>query len=204
MPSAKLSAFPRRMRPGTASRCGTPLKVWNDPRLEHFTLPEENAENITMADAAGRIPWTYNAEKSRFESGNRGKNNTVSETSLTFTLPYGGTLRFDWGVSSESGYDKATTALGGTKIADAVSGEKTGSFDTTLAAGTYTLTLSYAKDSASSDGEDLAYVRTLTLTGRSPRANMTTSPPQKRSTKKSPPSAARSRSRARTPSAPPA
>ena len=149
---------------GDCVRCGTPLKVWNDPRLEHFTLPEENAENITMADAAGSIPWAYNAEKSRFESGNRGKNNTVSETSLTFTLPYGGTLRFDWGVSSEKDYDKATTALGGTKIADAVSGEKTGSFDTTLAAGTYTLTLSYAKDSASSDGEDLAYVRSLTLT----------------------------------------
>ncbi len=149
---------------GGCVRCGAALKVWNDPRLEHFTLPEENAENITMADAEGSIPWAYNAEKSRFESGNRGKDNTVSETSLSFTLPYGGTLRFDWGVSSESGYDKASIALSGTAIADAVSGEKTGSFDTTLAAGTYTLTLSYGKDDAMGKGEDLAYVRSLTLT----------------------------------------
>ncbi len=149
---------------GDCVRCGTALKVWNDPRLEHFTLPEENAENITMADAEGSIPWAYNAEKSRFESGNRGKNSTVSETSLSFTLSYGGRLSFDWGVSSEEGYDEAAIALDGSKIADAVSGEKTGSFDTTLAAGTYTLTLSYAKDGASSGGEDLAYVRALTLT----------------------------------------
>ena len=50
-------------------------------------------------------------------------------------------------------------------MADAVSGEKSGSIKKQLAAGSYTLTLSYVKDDASKGGSDTAYVSVLTLAG---------------------------------------
>lgn len=148
---------------GDCVRCGTALKIWNDARLEHFTLPEENAENITLTDE-GALPWNYNAASGRFESGNAGRGGTASVAALCFTLPYGGRLSFDWGVSSEARYDKASIALGDVRIASDASGEQSGGFDSLLAPGRYTLTLSYTKDSGGDQGGDLAFVRALTLT----------------------------------------
>lgn len=46
-----------------------------------------------------------------------------------------------------------------------ISGEQNGSFNQQLAAGSYTLTLSYVKDDASKGGSDTAYVSVLTLAG---------------------------------------
>lgn len=149
--------------------CGETYTVWDDDRLGHVSYPEQTVTSISVSDN-GNYPWVYNADLDRFESSNQEQDKTSSTTSFTFTLSAPTVLRFGYGVSSENGYDKLTITLaadgGSTEtLADAVSGEKSGSIKKQLAAGSYTLTLSYVKDDASKGGSDMAYVSVLTLAG---------------------------------------
>ena len=149
--------------------CGKTYTVWDDDRLGHVSYPEQTVTSISVSDN-GNYPWVYNADLDRFESSNQEQDKTSSTTSFAFTLSAPTVLRFGYGVSSENGYDKLTITLaadgGSTEtLADAVSGEKSGSIKKQLAAGSYTLTLSYVKDSASKSGSDTAYVSVLTLAG---------------------------------------
>lgn len=149
--------------------CGETYTVWDDDRLGHISYPEQTVTSISVSDN-GNYPWVYNADLDRFESSNQEQDKTSSTTSFAFTLSAPTVLRFGYGVSSENGYDKLTITLaadgGSTEtLADAVSGEKSGSIKKQLAAGSYTLTLSYVKDDASKGGSDTAYVSVLTLAG---------------------------------------
>lgn len=149
--------------------CGETYTVWDDDRLGHVSYPEQTVTSISVSDN-GNYPWVYNADLDRFESSNQNQDKTSSTTSFAFTLSAPTVLRFGYGVSSENGYDKLTITLaedgGSTEtLADAVSGEKSGSIKKQLGAGSYTLTLSYVKDDASKGGSDMAYVSVLTLAG---------------------------------------
>lgn len=149
--------------------CGKAYTVWDDDRLGHVSYPEQTVTSISVSDN-GNYPWVYNADLDRFESSNQNQDKTSSTTSFAFTLSAPTVLRFGYGVSSENGYDKLTITLaedGGSPetLADAVSGEKSGSIKKQLGAGSYTLTLSYVKDDASKGGSDMAYVSVLTLAG---------------------------------------
>ena len=149
--------------------CGKTYTVWDDDRLGHVSYPEQTVTSISVSDN-GNYPWVYNADLDRFESSNQNQDKTSSTTSFAFTLSAPTVLRFGYGVSSENGYDKLTITLaadgGSTEtLADAVSGEKSGSIKKQLTAGSYTLTLSYVKDDASKGGSDMAYVSVLTLAG---------------------------------------
>lgn len=149
--------------------CGETYTVWDDDRLSHVSYPEQTVTSISVSDN-GNYPWVYNADLDRFESSNQNQDKTSSTTSFAFTLSAPTVLRFGYGVSSENGYDKLTITLaadgGSTEtLADAVSGEKSSSIKKQLAAGSYTLTLSYVKDDASKGGSDMAYVSVLTLAG---------------------------------------
>ena len=149
--------------------CGETYTVWDDDRLGHVSYPEQTVTSISVSDN-GNYPWVYNADLDRFESSNQEQDKTSSTTSFAFTLSAPTVLRFGYGVSSENGYDKLTITLaddgGSTEtLADAVSGEKSSSIKKQLAAGSYTLTLSYVKDDASKGGSDMAYVSVLTLAG---------------------------------------
>lgn len=149
--------------------CGETYKDWDNDRLAYVSYPEQTVTSISVSDN-GNYPWVYNADLKRFESSNQDQNKTSSTTSFAFTLSAPTVLRFGYGVSSENGYDKLTITLaedgGSTEtLADAVSGEKSGSINKQLAAGSYTLTLSYVKDDASKGGSDMAYVSGLTLAG---------------------------------------
>lgn len=149
--------------------CGETYTVWDDDRLGHVSYPEQTVTSISVSDN-GNYPWVYNADLDRFESSNQEQDKTSSTTSFAFTLSAPTVLRFGYGVSSENGYDKLTITLaadgGSTEtLADAVSGEKSDSIKKQLAAGSYTLTLSYVKDDASKGGSDMAYVSVLTLAG---------------------------------------
>lgn len=149
--------------------CGETYTVWDDDRLGHVSYPEQTVTSISVSDN-GNYPWVYNADLDRFESSNQNQDKTSSTTSFAFTLSAPTVLRFGYGVSSENGYDKLTITLaedGGSPetLADAVSGEKSGSIKKQLGAGSYTLTLSYVKDDASKGGSDTAYVSVLTLAG---------------------------------------
>lgn len=137
--------------------------VWNDPRLAHMTLPEANASNITMSDS-GSYPWVWNADAGQLQSSNVGVNSSTSTSAIVFTLNHGGTLKFDYVVSSEANYDKLTITLGGDKLVDAISGNVNGSVEKSLAAGTYTLTMSFAKDSSGASGSDMGWISGVAIT----------------------------------------
>lgn len=93
-------------------------------------------------------------------SNNQGQNNTSATTTWTVILPESVNVSIPWSVSSESGYDKLTVTLDSNKMVNAVSGDKSGTIETTLSAGTHTLKATYSKDSSGAYGSDCA---TITL-----------------------------------------
>lgn len=114
------------------------------------------------------IPWTvsstdtYYFEQSgdTWISNNQAANGSSATTTWTITLPESVNVSIPWSVSSESGCDKLTVTLDSNTIVNAVSGDKSGTIETTLSAGTHTLTATYSKDSSQADGSDCA---TITL-----------------------------------------
>ena len=157
----------------TCDVCNEFITVWADTRLEYVTLPATGVVSASMTDQ-GKYPWTYNSAAQRFESGNANVNKSTSTTSFVFTLDRQRTIAFDFGVSSEAGYDKATITLSnGTEtnnIAADISGAKSDTYNGILTAGTWTLTVSFNKDDASRGGDDLAYISGLTIADTAPAA----------------------------------
>ena len=157
----------------TCDVCNELITVWADTRLEYVTLPATGVVSAAMTDE-GKYPWTYNSAAERFESGNAGANSSTSTTSFVFTLDRQRTIAFDFGVSSEESYDKATITLSnGTEtntVASGISGTKADTYNGILTAGTWTLTVTYVKDSGGNKGADMAYVSGLTIADTAPAA----------------------------------
>ena len=103
------------------------------------------------------------------KSSNYNQNETTSTASITFTPTSLSNLSFDYGVSSESNYDKLTIELesdGRRKtLVNAISGIKEGTIDEEqlLANSTYKLILSYKKDSIGNRNSDIGYIKRLTI-----------------------------------------
>ena len=157
----------------TCDVCNELITVWADTRLEYLTLPATGVVSAAMTDE-GKYPWTYNSAAERFESGNAGANSSTSTTSFVFTLDRQRAIAFDFGVSSEEKCDKATITLSnGTEtntVASGISGTKADTYNGILTAGTWTLTVTYVKDSGDSKGADMAYVSGLTIADTAPAA----------------------------------
>lgn len=157
----------------TCDVCNELITVWADTRLEYVTLPATGVVSASMTDQ-GKYPWTYNSAAQRFESGNANVDKSISTTSFVFTLDRQRTIAFDFGVSSEEGYDKATITLSSgaetNNIAAGISGAKSDAYNGILTAGTWTLTVSFKKDDASGGGDDLAYISGLTIADTAPAA----------------------------------
>ena len=123
--------------------------------------------NITIADGA-TYPWIVT--NGRFQSNNKGVNASSSISKISFTPTIDSTLSFDYGVSSETNYDKFTVTLAGSDsssniLVEAISGVQSGSkTGISLSSGvTYTLTLSYAKDGSGASNDDIAYIDNLLI-----------------------------------------
>ena len=157
----------------TCDVCNELITVWADTRLEYVTLPATGVVSAAMTDE-GKYPWTYNSAAERFESGNAGANSSTSTTSFVFTLDRQRTIAFDFGVSSEENYDKATITLSnGTEtntVASGISGTKADTYNGILTAGTWTLTVTYVKDNGGNKDADMAYVSGLTIADTAPAA----------------------------------
>ena len=154
----------------TCTKCKELITEWIDERYAVLDLPADGVTAVSVTDN-GKYPWQYKADSHRIESSNQGENSSTSETALTFTLTVPMTISFNYGVSSEARYDKFTATLSnGTgddatvnTVADAISGTVDETYSGKLEAGTWTLTLTYTKDDASSGGDDLAYISDLKL-----------------------------------------
>ena len=153
----------------TCTVCNELITEWINECYAILDLPADGVTAVSTAD--NDYPWQYNAGSDRIESSNQGENNSTSQTALTFTLTAPMTISFNYGVSSEARYDKFTATLSnGTgddatvnTVADAISGTVDETYSGELTAGTWTLTLTYTKDEASSSGDDLAYISDLKL-----------------------------------------
>lgn len=153
----------------TCTVCNELITEWINECYAILDLPADGVTAVSTAD--NNYPWQYNAGSDRIESSNQGENNSTSQTALTFTLTAPMTISFNYGVSSEARYDKFTATLSnGTgddatvnTVADAISGTVDETYSGELTAGTWTLTLTYTKDEASSSGDDLAYISDLKL-----------------------------------------
>ena len=142
------------------------------PNNSSFSVSEDFSDttydsNLTVA-GSDSYPWIVS--NGQFQSNNNGLHNSTSTSTIQFTPTVDATLSFDYGVSSESGYDKLTITLsnnsgGSTTLVDAISGSSSGKkSDIVLTAGvTYTLTLSYSKDNTQSSGSDIGYIDNLII-----------------------------------------
>ena len=154
----------------TCKVCDTKVKEYSDSALANLTFGDEGISSVSL-ESASNYPWV--GTDTGLESSCQGVNNGVSESSLKFTLDYGGTVSFDYAVSSEARYDKLTITLqnpdgSSTTVCDGISGSSTGAFSSgDLAAGQYQLKLCYKKDSSGNTGSDKGWISNFKATGKS-------------------------------------
>lgn len=124
--------------------------------------------------STGDYPWTVTrSEDERLcaASGNAGQGDSESVISTTVTVEDGASLSFRWDVSAEKNYDVARFQVDGAQVAR-LSSETSGTYNgwTTQtyefpAAGTYTLSWSFAKDIGGDAGDDMALLDEVSVTG---------------------------------------
>ena len=139
--------------------------------IVEFVVNEDFADNtfdskLTVA-GSGSYPWVV--ADGQFQSNNKGVKSSTSTSTIQFTPTVDANLSFDYGVSSEANYDKLTITLASssssTTLVNAISGTKSGTISNiALSSGvTYTLTLSYTKDSSTDKNLDIGYISNLKI-----------------------------------------
>ena len=122
-------------------------------------------DNNLLISGEGSYPWVIS--DGRFQSNNRGINDSISVSKIQFSVSADAILSFDYGVLSENNYDKLFISLIENEkdmvLVKGISGVNTGKIsNVSLSNGKdYTLILSYQKDSSASNNEDMAYIDNL-------------------------------------------
>ena len=125
------------------------------------TIDNINNENIIKING----DWQIDTTNKYLKSNNYNVNNSISKTTITFTPTSNALLSFDYGVSSETNFDKLTITLSSDQknktLVNGISGNKTGSItDEALLSGqTYILTLTYQKDNLGNKNNDIGYIK---------------------------------------------
>ena len=129
------------------------------------TIDNINNENIIKING----DWQIDTTNKYLKSNNYNVNNSISKTTITFTPTSNALLSFDYGVSSETNFDKLTITLSSDQknktLVNGISGNKTGSItDEALLSGqTYILTLTYQKDNLGNKNNDIGYIKNLLI-----------------------------------------
>ena len=129
------------------------------------TIDNINNENIIKING----DWQIDTTNKYLKSNNYNVNNSISKTTITFTPTSNALLSFDYGVSSETNFDKLTITLSSDQknktLVNGISGNKTGSItDEALLSGqTYILTLTYQKDNLGNKNNDIGYIKKLLI-----------------------------------------
>ena len=136
------------------------------------TIAQMNAEGLitiagTSSDSA--YDWVIDSTNKYFKSGNYNVNSSTGSSTITFTPTMDCSLSFDYGVDSESNFDKLTITLNDgstdTTLVNAISGSKTGSITNQALTGdtTYVLKLKYVKDSSNHKNHDIGYIKNFVI-----------------------------------------
>ncbi|MBR4313114.1 MAG: leucine-rich repeat protein, partial [Bacteroidaceae bacterium] len=117
--------------------------------------------NITSGDSSS---GSAIVSLSDWTSTNHGNHSSTSSETYTFATSLGGTLQFDWSVSSESNFDWLTVILDGTEIVHR-SGVYNGTYlNENLSEGDHTLVVRYSKDGSQNSGMDQASISNIVVT----------------------------------------
>ena len=136
------------------------------------TIAQMNAEGlITIAGTSSNsaYDWVIDSTNKYFKSGNYNVNSSTGSSTITFTPTTDCSLSFDYGVGSETNFDKLTITLNdgitGNVLVNAISGSKTGSITNQALTGgtTYVLTLKYVKDSSNHTSPDIGYIKNFVI-----------------------------------------
>lgn len=138
------------------SRCNAKTDVAVIPVIEHRYVDNTN---LVSWENTSNGTYAFIQEGTKWTSNNKGVQGKAATSTWTITLDKDAEYTLKYKVSSEANYDKLTVKLDSTTIANAISGAgEEITYTTTLAAGTHTLTATYAKDSSGNKNDDCGYV----------------------------------------------
>lgn len=127
-------------------------------------LVTANNANVTLSySSQNSYEWRWAGD--RFQSSNQSMHSTTSQTTITLTAPTACQMSFDYGVSSESNYDKLYISVDGKVIVNNISGSQAGAHASMLSAGTHSLVLKYSKDGSTNAGSDCGYISNMRFLG---------------------------------------
>ena len=132
----------------------------NNTTPAHYTGDVVIPSTVVASGTISTVLNTFDAWTSTNKS-----DGSTSQTSYTLNVEAGNVLKFDWSVSSESGWDFLVISLDGTEILKK-SGILSGSYEKTFdTAGSHTLVVQYTKDSSQSKNNDEGKIYNVTLNG---------------------------------------
>lgn len=122
----------------------------------------ENGNAALSFDTEDEYAWPWVVTEDGLASSNAGVDDSYANVEFTVNAAEGDVFSFDAKVSAEEGYDHLYAYVDGamSKIID------TGDWDSytiALTEGEHVVTLSYVKDTAGSDGDDMAWVKNAKL-----------------------------------------
>lgn len=144
------------------------LPINNIETVDGFERTSVAGGNLTYTNSEGNLAWTIvttdNHSGSRsLKSGGAGVASASSEISTTIDYRSESTLSFWYKISSES-YDKFYFQLDGTNVINGLGGTVAWTFyQTTLPAGSHTLTWKYVKDVSVNSGSDCVWIDDVTI-----------------------------------------
>ncbi len=158
---------------------GFPPAVPDEEPVDPAKLAEVlGGEGLTYVNPEDEYNWPFVIEEDHVASTNQEENSTASSLDVKLTAAEGDVFALDYKESTEMGFDFLRIYVNGEQVKFS-SGER----DWTTwgyqfaEAGDYTVTLSYEKDEASSEGEDTVWLKNLRLlTGEDATALMESLP----------------------------
>lgn len=119
------------------------------------------ASNISNYFTVSNDAYYFVGSDKVFTSNNYGVKNSTAKTTLTVKVA--GKLRFYYGYSTETGYDKFTVIVKGTTVVSGESGESGGSWSGDVSVGDV-ISFSYSKDRSNDEGGDQCWFYNMHLT----------------------------------------
>lgn len=125
-------------------------------------LAEGSALSVSF-DTEDAYAWPWIVADEGLQSTNAGVDDSHADVYTTLTAAEGDVLTFDAKISCEESFDALNVTVDG-KVVKLIDGEKDwANYAVALDAGEHTVCFSFVKDSASSAGEDTAWVRNVKL-----------------------------------------
>ena len=137
---------------------------YTNKKWANAVLVSENGTRYTTTDKTVDISNNTTSSLGYLSNNQNVGSSTATSTFTITTGTEAGTLSFDYTVSSETNYDKLTITVNGTTIASNISGEQSKTYSVSATANsTYTIVVTYKKDSGGNKGADTASISNIIM-----------------------------------------